>query len=92
MTAFIIRSVTCMAIFFGLYWLILRKEKMLVFIRFYLIFSILFSLAAPFISIPIKLDSDKVANELITALNFKPDLNFIMPGTAIIRKEQAPLI
>jgi hypothetical protein len=53
MIAFIIKSGLCMILFFGLYWLLLRKEKMFMFNRYYLIFSVLFSLAIPFVSIPV---------------------------------------
>jgi len=44
---------------FGLYWLLLRKEKLFVFNRVFLIFSVLFSLALPFISIPISIQNSE---------------------------------
>lgn len=75
MIAFIIKSGICLFLLFGLYWLILRKEKLLIFNRYYLIFSALFSLAVPFISIPVDFGPKKVAGQIVTALSNKPGLN-----------------
>jgi len=93
MTAFIIKSGICMVILFGLYWLILRKEKLFIFNRYYLIFSVLFSLTVPLISIPIDLGSKKVVNEIVTVLNHKPELNSIghEAGTAHQEKESSDI-
>ncbi len=89
MTAFIIKSGICMVILFGLYWLILRKEKLFIFNRYYLIFSVLFSLTVPFISIPIDLGSKKVANEIVTVLNHKLQPNPIEHGVGTDHQEKA---
>lgn len=55
MTAFVIKSALCMVLFFGLYWLFLRKEKLFIFNRYYLIFSVVLSLTVPFISLPVSI-------------------------------------
>ncbi len=89
MIAFIIRSGISMVILFGLYWLILRKEKLFIFNRYYLILSVLFSLTVPFISIPIDPASKKVVNEIVTVLNFKPELNSIEHGAGTVHQEKA---
>jgi len=75
MTAFIIRSAICMVMLFGLYWLILRKEKLFIFNRYYLILSVLFSLTVPFVSIPVDIGSQNAVSEIAAALNHKPELN-----------------
>jgi uncharacterized protein (TIGR02145 family) len=54
---------------FGLYWFLLRKEKLFVFNRFFLIFSLLFSLIIPFIAIPINIQNKEVQNNIVTVLN-----------------------
>jgi beta-lactamase regulating signal transducer with metallopeptidase domain len=53
MITYILKSSISLIILFGLYWLLLRKEKLFVFNRYFLILSILFSLSVPFISIPV---------------------------------------
>lgn len=57
MTAYIIKSSLSMIFLFGLYWILLRKEKFFVFNRFFLIASVVFSLLVPFISVPVNLSS-----------------------------------
>jgi TonB family protein len=52
MTAFIIKSSLSLILLYGLYWFLLRKEKLFVFNRFFLILAIIFSLAIPFLSLP----------------------------------------
>jgi len=89
MTAFLIKSGICMVILFGLYWLILRKEKLFIFNRYYLIFSVLISLGAPFISIPIDPGSRIAANEIVTILNFKPEVNSLGQGAGTAHQEKA---
>ena len=53
MTAYIIKSSVSLLLLFGLYWFLLRKEKLFVFNRFFLVASVVFSLVVPFISIPV---------------------------------------
>lgn len=67
MTAFIIKSGICMVLFFGLYWFLLRKEKLFIFNRYFLIFSILFSLTVPFISFSLNLGQN--TSGILTIIN-----------------------
>lgn len=54
---------------FGLYWFLLRREKLFIFNRVFLIFSILFSLSVPFISIPLSIKNHQSRESIITNLN-----------------------
>jgi hypothetical protein len=53
MIAYIVRSGLCLVMLYVFYRLILGKEKLFRFNRFYLIFAVAFSLTVPFISIPV---------------------------------------
>ncbi|MBG0858310.1 MAG: TonB family protein [Bacteroidales bacterium] len=53
MIAYILKSSLSLIILFGLYWFLLRKEKLFVFNRYFLVLSVIFSLTVPFISIPV---------------------------------------
>ena len=53
MITYIFKSSLSLIILFGLYWFLLRKEKLFVFNRFFLVLSVVFSLIVPFISIPV---------------------------------------
>ena len=55
--AYIIKIILCSALFLLMYFLFLEKEKMYRFNRFYLLFSIVFSLVAPLITIHIEKDA-----------------------------------
>jgi|WetSurSiteA1Bulk_404760.scaffolds.fasta_scaffold05601_3 bla regulator protein blaR1 len=68
MTAFIIKSSISLLLMFGLYWLILRREKLFVFNRFFLLFAILFSFIIPFVSIPIDIQNNESKDTLISVL------------------------
>jgi hypothetical protein len=59
MTAYIIKSNVSLLLLFGLYWFLLRKEKLFVFNRFFLVASVVFSLVVPFISIPVNFQTWK---------------------------------
>jgi hypothetical protein len=74
MIAFIVKSGICMVLLFGLYWLLLRKVKLFIFNRYYLIFSILFSLTVPFISFPIYIHN-RTTSDILTFFNNPPELN-----------------
>ena len=89
MIAFIIKSGICMILFFGLYWLCLRKEKLFTFNRYYLIFSVLFSLTVPFVSIPINLGYQKVTKDIVTVLNSISEVNPVQDEIAHARQETA---
>jgi hypothetical protein len=64
-----------MLLFFGLYWFFLRKEKLLVFNRYFLIISILVSLTVPFISFSINLGTGNTTSDLFGLLNIQQKLN-----------------
>lgn len=61
MTDFLIKSTIPLVTFLLVYFLLLEKEKMHVFNRFYLLFSLIFSLVIPFITI-------EVAEEITTPI------------------------
>ena len=69
MTAYIIKSTVSLLLMFGLYWFLLRKEKLFVFNRFFLVISVVFSLLMPFISIPVNFQIAPQLNEIIPAYN-----------------------
>ncbi len=73
MTAYIIKSSVSLLLLFGLYWFLLRKEKLFVFNRFFLVASVVFSLVVPFISIPVNFQTTPRVD------NFIPDYNHITP-------------
>ncbi|WP_262150350.1 M56 family metallopeptidase [Chryseobacterium foetidum] len=60
METLVLKIVICSGILLGLYHLLLSKEKTFVFNRFYLIFSVIFSLTIPFLTIELpELNEDK---------------------------------
>jgi hypothetical protein len=73
-----------MVLLFGLYSLILRKEKLFSFNRFYLIFAVVFSLAVPFVSIPVEIGSGPAAVEIAEMFshNQLPD-SYEYPGVPV---------
>jgi len=73
MTAYIIKSSLSLLLLFGLYWFLLRKEKLFVFNRFFLVASVVFSLLVPFISIPVNFQTTPRLE------NFIPVYNHITP-------------
>jgi TonB family protein len=70
MIPYIIKSSLSLILLFGLYWFLLRKEKLFVFNRFFLIASVVFSLVVPFISVHVNLGSNPVLENLIPAQNY----------------------
>ena len=84
MTAYIIKSSVSLLLMFGLYWFILRKEKLFVFNRFFLVASVVFSLVVPFISIPVNFQVTPQLNDIIPAYDYIiPEINTsenIVPG------------
>jgi hypothetical protein len=70
MTAYIIKSSLSLIILFGLYWFLLRKEKLFVFNRFFLVLSVVFSLIVPFISIPVSFRVAPQVDKIITSENY----------------------
>src|SRR5664279_2615199 len=96
MIAFLIKSSICMVLLFGLYWLLLRKEKLFIFTRFYLILSVLLSLTIPFISFSINLGYNKATTDILTILNRTQELNPIQnkvslsgPETSLSRNSES---
>ena len=73
MITYIIKSSLSLIVMFGLYWLLLKKEKLFVFNRFFLIVSIVFSLILPFIAIPVNFQITQQINDII------PDYNYFNP-------------
>ena len=83
MIVYIIKSSLSLIILYGLYWFLLRTEKLFIFNRVFLIASILFSLFLPIISIPINIQNHESDKNIIIAIN--NTLNNINP-------EQKPFI
>ena len=84
MIVYIFKSSLSLIILFGLYWFLLRKEKLFEFNRFFLVLSVVFSLVVPFISIPVNFQTtprlenfisayDYVIPEINTTYNINPD-------------------
>lgn len=69
MTAYIIKSSLSLLLLFVLYWFLLRKAKLFIFNRVFLIFSIIFSLVIPFIVIPVNIQNDQLKKNIATILN-----------------------
>jgi hypothetical protein len=65
MTAYIFKSSVSLLLLFGLYWFLLRKEKLFVFNRVFLILSVVFSLLLPFISIQVNFPVTSQINEIL---------------------------
>jgi beta-lactamase regulating signal transducer with metallopeptidase domain len=74
MTDFLIKSTISLCVLLAVYHLVLEKEKMHQFNRFYLLFSLLFSFTIPFITI-------EVIQEITNPIGVQNDLN--MEGEAI---------
>ena len=67
MIAYILKSSLSLIILFGLYWFLLRKEKLFEFNRFFLVLSVVFSLLLPFISIPVNFQTTPGQENFIPA-------------------------
>jgi hypothetical protein len=67
-----------MVLFFGLYWFFLRKEKLLIFNRYFLIFSIVLSLTVPFISLPVNLGQNNTTSDIFAIINSQPAVSPIL--------------
>jgi hypothetical protein len=76
MTTYLIKSSIILLLMFGLYWFLLRKEKIFVFNRFFLLVSIIFSLLTPLISIPVNSGFTSPVNEILSTYHdFIPRAN-----------------
>ncbi|MNK14947.1 BlaR1 peptidase M56 [compost metagenome] len=74
METFLIKSTIAMAALLGLYYLLFEREKMHHFNRFYLISSLMFSLAIPFITVITYVKHVKISGELATIFS-KPTVS-----------------
>jgi beta-lactamase regulating signal transducer with metallopeptidase domain len=89
MTAYILKSSLSLLLLFGLYWFFLRREKLFIFNRYFLLFSILLSLVLPFISIPVNIQINEAQKNIITLLNGNlPALNYEQNPIVDISKQQ----
>ena len=70
MIIFLIKSTVCLIALYGFYHISLQNQKMLLFNRYYLIFSLVFSNLIPLIAIPVK-------NNLL----FRPDFDILSIST-----------
>jgi beta-lactamase regulating signal transducer with metallopeptidase domain/thiol-disulfide isomerase/thioredoxin len=66
MIAYILKSSLSLLIIFGLYWFLLRKEKLFIFNRFFLVLSIVFSLIVPFINVQVNFQINQNLGKVIT--------------------------
>jgi uncharacterized protein (TIGR02145 family) len=82
MIAFIFKSSLILLILYGLYWFLLRKEKLFVFNRYFLILSVIFSLIVPFISIPINVQESQNLGKIVTTLDY--NIPYINPVQDVI--------
>jgi TonB family protein len=73
MIAYIFKSSLSLILLFGLYWFLLRKEKLFIFNRFFLVLSVIFSLILPFISVPVNFQTTHELENII------PISNYIIP-------------
>jgi hypothetical protein len=88
MITYILKSSLSLLLLFGLYWFLLRKEKLFVFNRFFLMASVVFSLVIPFIYIPVNFQVTPRLVEIIPAYhNEIPEIsttgNIITPNVNI---------
>jgi TonB family protein len=83
MITIIIKSSLSLLLLYGLYWFFLRNEKAFVFNRYYLVFSLVFSLFVPFINIPINVhESESIGKALVTLDNNIQSVNLIQENVA----------
>ena len=70
MIAYLLKSTTCLGLLLAFYHLVLEREKMHNFNRFYLLGSVLFSFLAPLYIIYINTDPIVIENILTPIINF----------------------
>lgn len=93
MIIYLIKSSLCLLIFLILYYLVLERENMPIFKRFYLLFSLAFSFVMPFIIINFESESTSfLANtstlqtfvlptiEVVTTTNYRPQILYTLFG------------
>jgi hypothetical protein len=76
MIAFLIQSGLAMAVLLGLYYLLLERENMHVFNRFFLLFAICFSFIIPFVQIEVAAENIPLApvNKIVELVEQPPVL------------------
>ncbi|MBC5863810.1 M56 family metallopeptidase [Flavobacterium turcicum] len=79
MTDFLIKSTLSLVVLLGVYHLLLEKEKMHRFNRFYLLFALVFSMVIPFITIEVV---QEITQPTVTPGNIQ-----ILPVTAVVVEE-----
>lgn len=79
MSDFLIKSTITLLVLLAVYYLFLEKEKMHVFNRFYLLFTLVFSMLIPFITIEV---IEKIAQPVINPGNIQ-----ILQGSSVILEE-----
>jgi hypothetical protein len=90
MIAYIFKSSLGLILLFGLYWLLLRKEKLFIFNRYFLIFSLLFSLIIPFISIPVSIRKYEVQESILSVID--PNIPEIVQNRSSIEPILSPSV
>jgi len=69
MTDFLLKSTLCLGLLLAVYYFLLEKEKMHHFNRFFLLFSLAFSLALPFLSFDVYVEStESITQDTIKAI------------------------
>lgn len=76
-----------MVLLFGLYWFLLRKEKLFRFNRYYLIFSVLLALIVPLVNFSVGINYTKPASNILTIINYYPGFNTVMPEADFSNRE-----
>ncbi|MFV8364328.1 M56 family metallopeptidase [Flavobacterium sp. ZT3P35] len=84
MTDFLIKSTITLLVLLAVYYLFLEKEKIHVFNRFYLLFSLVFSMVIPFITIEV---IEEIAQPTVNPGNIQ-----ILQGSAVILEETNYLV
>lgn len=83
MVPFLLKSTIAMAVLFGIYHLFLEKEKMHRFNRFYLLGALMFSLALPFVNIPVYVEAaTPVAKQEVEAVSDMRQVAYMPPPGA----------
>ena len=85
MITFFIKSTACLIVLYGFYHIFLRHQKILLFNRFYLIFSLFFSMIIPLIVIPVK--SNFPINSTLERFTF--ETGQLIQGEAIIENSSS---
>jgi TonB family protein len=83
MITYVFKSSLSLITLFGLYWFLLRKEKLFVFNRFFLVVSVVFSLIVPFISIPVNFRVTPQLEDIISSNDYITT-EILTPGSSSV--------